>query len=201
VAAESAYNQMDLFNLSTIFAPTVLRPAKPDFTNAAKAFNEVRLCQLVMKHLLDVPPSKRVVGLTTLREYQPGREPEPPVQVQEPIKTTEESSKNLLVDAIASALTTSSLEASLGGKMKNRVTSFARTPKNSTGEGRTSLFSALSSTPSEDDTNFSRQLPVVTAPPKRRLSEPDFRRESRQSFGNSLTARPSILEVNSSNSP
>ena len=192
---------MDLFNLSTIFAPTVLRPAKPDFTNAAKAFNEVRLCQLVMKHLLEVPPSKRVVGLTTLKEYYPGREPEPPVQVQTPVKAKEESSTNLLVDEIANALTTTSLEASLGGKMKNRVTSFARTPKNSTGEGRTSLFSALSSTPSEDDTNFSRQLPVVTAPPRRRLSEPDIRRESRQSFGNSMTGRPSLLDANSNGSP
>lgn len=190
---------MDLFNLSTIFAPTVLRPAKPDFTNAAKAFNEVRLCQLVMKHLLEVPPSKRVVGLTTLREYQPGREPEP---VQESSSVKETSTTSSLVDDIASALTTTSLEASLGGKMKNRVTSFARTPKNSTGEGRTSLFSALSSIPAEDDTNYSRQLPISpTIQPKRRLSEPDTRRDSRQSFGNSISTRPSMLDTNNMSTP
>ena len=66
VSAESALNQMDIHNLSTVFAPTLLRPAKPDFTNPAKAFNEVRLCQLVIKFLLEVEPEKRIVGITTL---------------------------------------------------------------------------------------------------------------------------------------
>lgn len=182
---------MDLYNLSTIFAPTVLRPAKPDFTNAAKAFNEVRLCQLVMKYLLEIHPSKRVVGLTTLREYSP-RDGDPPLV--EP--SVSDSSRAINVDEVSDNLTAVSIEATLNIKMKNRVTSFARTPKNSTGEGRLSLISALASTPSEDDTNYSRQLPVTGTVPKRRLSETDVPRDSRTSMGNSFaTNRLSIQEA------
>jgi hypothetical protein len=123
---------MDIHNLSTIFAPTLLRPAKPDFTNPAKAFNEVRLCQLVIKFLLE----RRIFGVSTLMEntrdhdipsgttssdFSFGVDAEDmKPSIITPIQRGDDGSKE--DDSFSSI----SIEAHLNSKMKNRVTSYAR---------------------------------------------------------------------------
>jgi hypothetical protein len=62
---------MDCSNLAIVFAPTLFRPKNPDMTNPAAAFNEVRLSQIIIKHLLAQPPEDRVFGVTTLLQEQP----------------------------------------------------------------------------------------------------------------------------------
>ena len=104
VAAESSRNQMDTHNLSIIFAPTLLRSPTPDYSDPGRVFSEVRHCQMVIKFLLDIPPPDRIVGVCTLLD-PPG----------------ENISDSSAAAAPEDSLSVQAIEATLGGKMRDRV--------------------------------------------------------------------------------